>query len=45
MRPNDDMVKIKMGACACFMGHFSRVPSQAEELKAPVKITMMIGLI
>ena len=36
------MVKIVIvGSCACVIGHFSRVPCQAEELKAPVEMTMM----
>ena len=33
-----------VGSCACVIGHFSGVPSQTEELKAP-EMTMMMRLI
>ena len=46
--PDNNIVKIiiiMVGSCACVIGHFSGVPSQTEELKAPVEMTMMMRLI
>ena len=45
--PDNNIVKIiiiMVGSCACVIGHFSGVPSQTEELKAP-EMTMMMRLI